>query len=219
MSTLLLWIGALTLAQLAASRSEILGSITQLLLRTLVSLAVSSALYGAWTTWIYPAFFSPLRGLPSAPGGYGPLGHSHAKFGAPADTSFEQWLNDIPNDGMIRAREAFGGDAIIAASPAILKKVLVEEPYSFVKDTRIRRILRLVLGDGLIVVEGDVHKSQKQILRSSFSTGPIKDLYPIFWEKSVELLAALEFSIKNSNNGNRVAICQWCERVTLDIIG
>jgi hypothetical protein len=69
------------------------------------------------------------------------------------------------------------------------------------------------------VVEGDVHKSQKQILRGSFGTGPIKDLYPIFWDKSIALLNTLGSKLKTSDNRKRVSFGRWCERVTLDIIG
>jgi hypothetical protein len=215
----ILWIGLFTGVQLASINYGWQVPASQLAPYALTSLIISCIAYGLWATYAYPALFSPLRGLPIAPGGFGPLGHSYAKFGSPNDTSLEKWIKNIPNDGMIRVREAFGGDAVVATSPAILKRVLVEEPYNFTKAEGIRNILRLVLGDGLIVVEGDVHKSQKQILRGSFGTGPIKDLYPIFWDKSVALLKTLDSKLKTSDDLKRVAFGRWCERVTLDIIG
>jgi cytochrome P450 len=215
----LLWIGFMTGAQLFLLPSESQASLAQHVVRALVPFAISCILYSLWQIYVYPAFFSPLRHLPMAPGGYSPMGHSMAKFGTPTDTSLEDWIRNVPNDGMIRAKEVFGGDAVIATSPAILKRVLVEDSYNFTKDDNIRKILRLVLGDGLIVVEGDVHKSQKQILRGSFGTGPIKDLYPLFWQKSTMLLTALQSKLSSPSDLKRVPFGRWCEQVTLDIIG
>lgn len=212
-------ISLLAVGQVAALRFTRELSPTELAVYSILCLVSSTILYSLYSLYIYPAFFSPLGKLPLAPGGYGPLGHSHAKFKAPNDASLEKWLEDYSEHDLFRVREAFGCDAVVATSPAILKAVLLENPYSFTKAAGIRRILKLVLGEGLIVVEGDAHKFQKSVLKSSFGLGPIKDLHPLFWKKSVDLLVALGASFKGASSASRVEFNTWCERITLDMIG
>lgn len=56
----------------------------------------------------------------------------------------------------------------------------------------------------------------------AFAFRHIKDLYPIFWSKSIELANALSSLNAGTINGNQevvVEISRWLSRATLDIIG
>ena len=65
------------------------------------------------------------------------------------------------------------------------------------------------------------HEKQKQRrqLMPAFAHRHIKDLYPIFWLKSVELAKALTSDVATASSTNVVQIAQWLPRATLDIIG
>ncbi|KAB8345904.1 hypothetical protein FH972_022959 [Carpinus fangiana] len=178
-------------------------------------LVLNFVLYGFYNVFIYPELFSPLKNIPGPPGGRTIGGHAKAKFEAPKGVTLRNWIESIPNDGILRVKEIFRADAVIATSPEILKTVLVDNAYDYTKAHQIKRILRQILGDGLIVVEGDVHKFQRKKLLPSFGVGAIKDLYPLFWDKSTELIQRLS-SLPDSRN---IAFCEWCNRATLDIIG
>jgi cytochrome P450 len=57
----------------------------------------------------------------------------------------------------------------------------------------------------------------------AFAYRHIKNLYPIFWSKSVEMVKMIEEDLQsrkaNGNNDNTVRISNWASRATLDIIG
>jgi cytochrome P450 len=114
--------------------------------------------------------------------------------------------------------------------PKSLAEVLVTKSYDFEKPSEIRNFLRLVLGDGLVIVEGEEHKFQRKHLLPAFSYRHIKDLYPIFWSKASILngLVAAEMyenpePSSDSSNSKRlqgvVEINHWVNKVTMDIIG
>lgn len=78
-----------------------------------------------------------------------------------------------------------------------------------------------ILGAGLILVEGDVHKFQRKNVLPSFQLKHIKELYPVFWGKSRGLVEGIEKELAASGNpeDHVVEFGEWATRVTLDIIG
>lgn len=91
---------------------------------------------------------------------------------------------------------------------------------------------------GILIAEGDEHKvrsrlsqygiqrdpnlfqRQRRALMPAFSFRHIKDLYPIFWGKSREMVKAMAETIKADPEGSSVVeIRDWASRATLDIIG
>ena len=120
-------------------------------------------LYGCWAVLVYPALLSPLRHLPAPKGGNPIFGNTlQARFSKPRGEMSRRWMEEIPNDGLIRFRDLFNGDAVIPTSHAMLKAVVYDNAYDYAKQPRVVEILRTVLGDGLILVEGDVHKFQRK---------------------------------------------------------
>jgi len=96
----------------------------------------------------------------------------------------------------------------------------VTRPYDFEKPDHIRGILRLLLGNGLITSEGDVHRFQRKNLSPKFSFRYIKDLYPLMWSKSVELVNCINAQASGiSKRSCVIEVNEWAGRVTLDIIG
>jgi len=56
----------------------------------------------------------------------------------------------------------------------ILQQILVNEAYNFVKPKVFLGPLRQVLGDGLILAEGEVHKKQRKLMNPPFNHNCIK---------------------------------------------
>jgi len=86
----------------------------------------------------------------------------------------------------------------------------------------------MILGDGLILVEGDEHKFQRKHLAPAFSFRHIKDLYPIFWQKAQDLVGRVTAEIHENLqlhdqdekvNQGVVEVNHWANKVTMDIIG
>lgn len=111
---------------------------------------------------IYPFFVSPLRRLPGPPGGNLILGHGLSQFERPPGDRLKRWMNDIPNSGLIYFRGMFNMPTLLPTSHETLKAVLSDHTYDYEKPQRFITLLRRILGDGLILVEGNVHKFQRK---------------------------------------------------------
>ncbi|KAF2774449.1 putative P450 monooxygenase [Teratosphaeria nubilosa] len=136
-------------------------------------------------------------------------------------------MKEVPNDGLIRFYGFFNADRVLLASPKALGELLVSKTYDFEKPKPARDFLRKILGDGLIIVEGDVHKFQRKNIMPMFSFRSIKDLYPIFWDKSIQLVQGVAQQIaehpeqrgESKSKTSVVEINHWANQVTMDIIG
>ena len=140
-------------------------------------------------------------------------------------------------------------DRIICTSPETLKSVLSDHSYDYEKPAGVRKFLNKVLGTGLILSEGSLHKFQRKHVLPSFQVQHIRGLYPTFWMKSKGLVDSITAEIaekkleakafvriissfqyifpltllqeKTSEEGLSPVIefGDWATRVTLDIIG
>lgn len=132
------------------------------------------------------------------------------------------WIKTIPNEGLIRIAGFFGKYNFMPTTPRVLSELLVTKSYDFQKPDEGREILRIILGDGLIVSEGDVHRFQRKNLNPMFSFRHIKDLYPLMWSKSLELVNCIKAQISTSSSSEKgyvIEVNEWTSRATLDIIG
>lgn len=81
-------------------------------------------------------------------------------------------MESIPNEGLLRIRDLFNAEGLILTSPAMLKTVLNDNCYDYAKQRSSVNILRPVIGDGLVLVEGDEHKFQRRRMHLNLSTPP-----------------------------------------------
>ncbi|KAM5349739.1 hypothetical protein ACJ41O_006244 [Fusarium nematophilum] len=109
-------------------------------------------------------------------------------------------------------------------NPRLLADLLVHRCYDFAKPKRISSFLRHILGDGLIIVEGEQHKFLRKNTTPAFHFRHIKDLYPMMWEKGETLMRTLGQEIQPSvtsgfSSSSVIELNTWASKVTLDIIG
>ncbi|KAH8126584.1 hypothetical protein FP744_10009354 [Trichoderma asperellum] len=130
-----------------------------------------------------------------------------------------EWTKTIPNKGLLRYYMAGNLERILVVGPKALNEILVTKVYEFPKPESLRLKLLRFTGNGILLAEGDEHKLQRRGLLPSFSYRHIKNLYPIFWEKAVEMADAIEKQQPPRSNGTVVQISDWAGRVTLDMIG
>lgn len=144
----------------------------------------------------------------------------------PPGEHFLKWSRTTPNNGILLLRSPFFTSRLLVTNPRALADLLNVNAYDFVKPKTIRDFLRKVLGDGLIVVEGDIHKFQRKHTMPAFSFRHVKDLYPMMWRKAIALTEALEGEIRETHLwvdekgvSGTTEINAWASKVTLDIIG
>jgi cytochrome P450 len=166
---------------------------------------------------LYPFFLSPVRNLPQ-PKGFKPLiGHGWM-MQRPGGAPHLKAMKETPNDGIILTRGFFHTTRLILTTPAALADILVHKSYDFEKSPFVRGFLQKFIGDGLLVTEGDEHKHQRKIITPAFHFRHIKELYPVFWSKSIEFCDAVKASLVEEPS-RVLEIGHYSTQVTLDIIG
>lgn len=115
-------------------------------------------LLATWKVHLWPFACSPLRHLPEPAAGTWFAGHSRQIRDKRSGEPMNDWINEIPNDGLVRYRSMFNSERLFVTSPAALSEVLVHRNYDFAKPSSLRRGLGRILGVGLIVAEGEQHK-------------------------------------------------------------
>jgi cytochrome P450 len=145
-------------------------------------------------------------------------------------------MASVSNNGLIRYLGLFNEERLLVCSPKALSEVLTIKSYDFIKPRQVRVGIGRILGIGVLLAEGEEHKMQRKNLMPAFQYRHIKDLYPIFWNKSkesVEVMTAefkanagkqqdLEKEIVNSavaEDQAHTEVNEWASRATLDIIG
>lgn len=168
---------------------------------------------------LYPRLFSPLRHL-AGPRDLISIAHRTLVVSdRPAGDLFLDLIKKYPEHEILNLT-AFDYQVLIT-KPRMLADLLVHRAYDFIKPPKISGFLRHVLGDGLIMVEGDEHKFLRKNSMPAFSFRHIKDLYPMMWSKSVGMCDALQQALVSGEGKGTgiIDLSNWTSRVTLDIIG
>jgi cytochrome P450 len=164
--------------------------------------------------WIKP-LFSPLRHLPAPD--QGPA--RKRLFVEPNPDQLTEWAHNIPNKGFIKYHGVLNIQKVLVTDPNAFHDILTTNPYSYVKPPPIRKIIRSLVGDGLITAEGEAHKTQKKAMQLAFKARQVKDLYPVFERKAKELVDKLSEVAKMGNSSTSVDLGSYLHHTTLDIIG
>lgn len=177
--------------------------------------------YLVYSVWIYPRYISRLRHLPMVTENNHPImGQWFNITKEPSGVPMRHWLNTVPNEGLIRYLGFLNRERLLVTSPKVLAEVLNSKNYEFQRPQFLLRGIGKILGVGLLLAEGEDHKSQRKALSPAFAFRHVKELYPVFWSKSREMVETIEKVelIDNAPN-NIVEIGGWASRAALDIIG
>lgn len=173
--------------------------------------------YIIYQSWIYPFYVDPLRFVPTVPGN--PLwGQYSAIIREEAGVPQRRWHKD--HGPIIRYFFVFGRSRISVADDEALKQITVRNTYVWQKPGPYKTLMFPVLGDGLLLADGDAHVQQRKALAPAFSISSIKALSPIFWRKALLLSRLWEAELRNENVQTKsIEVLDWLCRATLDIIG
>ncbi|KAI0106201.1 cytochrome P450 [Nemania sp. FL0031] len=188
-----------------------------------------SMAWGVWVVILWPKFFSPLRSLPEPSGGSWWNGHFGRIVAEPSGIPMRDWVTSVPNDGVIRYLGMGNSERVLVTGPRALSEVLVTKNYHFEKPAALRWNIGRILGVGVLLAEGDEHKVQRKNLSPAFAFRHVKDLYPVFWGKTREVVQAMTKDIladaanqstsPDPEKAPVIEVGNWASRVTLDIIG
>lgn len=118
----------------------------------------------------------------------------------------------------IRFRGLFGSDRLLLTNPKAIAEVLVTRAYDLEKPSTLSEICRKFIGTGLITAEGAEHKALRKKSSPAFAFRRIKNLYPIFWEVSSQLIQGVARQMAQKVSPI-VEVNHWANLATTDIIG
>ncbi|KAF1989205.1 cytochrome P450 [Aulographum hederae CBS 113979] len=195
------------------------------------ALSFNILLWIVYNVWIWPFFITPLRHLPGPKGGYPILGHALVPLKRPPGVDFLRWMAEIPNDGILKFHAFFNEPTLLVTNPTAMADMLQARPYDFQKSENSRDLLRIIIGEGLLVSEGDMHKFQRKNLLPMFGFRQIKDLYPMMNIKAETLIESISNKLREDLEkakdeeqyaGDDTTVIEmngWADRSTLDMIG
>ncbi|RHZ55811.1 cytochrome P450 monooxygenase sphH [Aspergillus thermomutatus] len=171
--------------------------------------------------FLYPQFFTPLKHFPVPSNRHWLTGNAGSVLVDTPHARMKEWAKTIPNDGIIRYYIVGNMERLTITSPAVLSEILVSKAYDFAKPLVIQQALGRVLGNGILIAEGEEHKFQRKNLKPAFAYRHIKDLYPVFWSKGTEMVRLIRKDLQNrkETEDHTVQVRNWASRSSLDIIG
>ncbi|KAF8802410.1 cytochrome P450 [Phlegmacium glaucopus] len=182
------------------------------------SLGVILLVYAIYkiSTFIYDEMTSPSRDIP------GPLSPSflYGNFKELSESSNnalqEDWLNQYGTT--IQYKEMLGRTRILTTDLKAINHILFNS-YDYPKPDTVSYTFRQIFGNGVLSVEGDVHKHQRKILNPAFGPQQMRELTEVFVEKALELRDIWSAEIAKHDGAGPIECLSWMSRTTLDIIG
>ncbi|USW54903.1 Putative cytochrome P450 [Septoria linicola] len=140
----------------------------------------------------------------------------------PKVTELEQWMDTIPNTGLIRYYGLWNEERLYAASPAAVTDLLVKQPYHYTKPR-----LQYVLADniaskGLLIQEGDIHKKARKAFNPAFNAERIRKAYPAMLRSAADTVDHVSAQIQQGDvlkPTGQVSILKLISAAAIDIIG
>lgn len=190
-------------------------SLVQLLLRLFLTTVPAYVIL--YLSYIYPFFISELRHVPTVPS-FPLWGNFFEIITSEVGVSQRQWHTE--HGPIIRYFFPFGAERLSIADDKAIHHMTVKNPYNFPKPVRAKLWMQRILGEGVLLAEGEEHVHQRKALAPGFSIGSIRALAPVFWRKSL-LLSSLwkEEMAEERVTTKCFEALEWLNRTTLDIIG
>jgi cytochrome P450 len=129
------------------------------------------------------------------------------------DNALGTWGQRAYEDDVIQGR-FFGRSSFILNRPEAIRHVLVDNYENYVRTPAAIRVLRPVLGEGLLIAEGRPWKHQRRSLAPAFTPRAVATLVPHMIAVTDETIAKLR-----GQSGQPVDLREVMQRMTLEIAG
>src|ERR1700682_5370099 len=123
------------------------------------------------------------------------------------------WGQRAYEEDIIQGR-FFGHSSFILNTPDAIKHVLVDNYENYTRTPEAFRVLRPVLGEGLLIAEGRAWKHQRRTLAPAFTPRAVATLVPLMLAATDETIAKLQAAC-----GTPVDLREAMQRMTLEIAG
>src|SRR6202521_2123287 len=162
-------------------------------------------------TYDRPVAWQPLvpPSPPRAPDNMTAIGRMAAMRVSPIGT----WGQRAYEEDIIQGR-FFGRSSFILNTPDAIRHVLVDNYENYTRTPAGIRVLRPMLGEGLLIAEGRAWKHQRRTLAPAFTPRAVASLVPHMIAVTDETIAKLQAA-----SGGPVDLRETMQRMTLEIAG
>src|SRR5580693_724125 len=129
------------------------------------------------------------------------------------DSVIATWGQRAYEEDIVRGR-FFGRSSFILNTPDAIRHVLVDNHENYTRTPTAYRVLRPVLGEGLLISEGRAWKHQRRTLAPAFTPRAVMPLVPHMIAVTDETIAKLQ-----AGSGEPVDLREAMQRMTLEIAG
>ncbi len=136
-----------------------------------------------------------------------------ARMAAMRRSAIETWGQKAYEDDIIKGR-FFGRASFILNDPDAIRHVLVDNHENYTRTPAAFRVLRPMLGEGLLIAEGRVWKHQRRTLAPAFTPRAVGTLVPHMLSAIDETVADLQHKTDGP-----VDLREIMQRMTLEIAG
>ena len=161
-----------------------------------------------WLTW--------LRDVPGPPRECWHMGNLRAFLRRNAIPVCREWAHTF--GGAVRFWAMFGEPRLMLTDPVGLDHVLRKRAYAFPKLRLAQRLIGGVMGNGLLVAEGEVHRRQRRAIQPGFHTRAIKRLTPVFQQHAFNLLSYLRTQARE-HDSHLIDVYTPLSAAALDALG
>lgn len=181
------------------------------------STAIAFSIWLVWVSYIFPFYVSELRKVPTVPG-FPLWGQFSTIISKEIGVPQRDWHQT--HGPIIRYFFPFGAERLSIADDEALKQMTVKNPYNYPKPDRAKQWMVRILGEGVLLAEGDAHVRQRKALTPGFSIQSIRALAPVFQRKALLLSNLWEKAMDAEGvKSKSFEVLEWLNRTTLDIIG
>ena len=129
------------------------------------------------------------------------------------ESAIATWGQRAYEEDVVRGR-FFGRSSFILNTPDAIRHVLVDNHENYTRTPTAYRVLRPVLGEGLLISEGRAWKHQRRTLAPAFTPRAVMPLVPHMIAATDETIARLQAA-----SGGPVDLREAMQRMTLEIAG
>ncbi|KAJ6566323.1 cytochrome P450 [Mycena capillaripes] len=165
---------------------------------------------------LYQEFTSPLRNAPGPKSDHWFQGNRLEIFKRGEDNREGLWTAQYGRT--VRINTFLGFSQLFTTDTKAIQHIL-SNSYLYEKPILGRYLLGRLVGQGVLVVEGDVHKKQRRIMNPAFGPAQLRALTEIFVEKSRQLRDVWADRAAQSGGVARVNVIPDFNLAALDIIG
>lgn len=137
-------------------------------------------------------------------------------------TLYNDWMREWPDASLIRYLGVGNSEVLVPNSLNAYKEVLQTQCYSFRKPDWFMRMVKDVIGKGLLAQGGSEHRAHRKMLNHPFSASNIRKLEPLFKAKARGISSVFDEVIAAGDDGGRTGVIDCTEtfsKATLDIMG